>query len=193
MKELVPMDDFASSKYEVLIKKPYELLESIDNDWCDMAYDVLKELDELADCATCNNAAIRQEARDKIHELSLRFGMPCLDFCMTLASCYIERQDLFSEKDVCAFFQQNYKKFLGREWNVVQRKNHPKHKPDFWVSNGTEDVPVECKLGDFNEKAKQQLLRYVTVYNKQHGIAVATGLKCELPDNIRFIQVIWTS
>ena len=183
------MKELAKSKYEALSKKFYKLLEEIDTNWCDMAYDVLKELDELADCATCDDAAIRQEARDKIHELTARFNMPCLDFCMTIASCYIERTNRLYEKDVCAVFQQKHKTLLGDEWDIIQHNDLPKHKPDFWVSDGVEDVPVECKLDVFNEKAKQQLLRYMAVYNKPHGIAVARQLKCELPDSIRFIQV----
>ena len=187
MKELVPMNDYGN--YEVLIKKSYKLLDENDTNWCDGAFEILKEIDELADCATCPHGDIRPKARDMLHEIALRFGINNLDFCLTIASIYIELQNANYEKDICEYFIKKHNRLLGSEWHIAKRHDMPEHKPDFWVSNGVEDVPVKCKRFDFDEKAKQQLMRYMNVYNCEHGIAVIMELKCELPNNIKFVKI----
>lgn len=52
----------------------------------------------------------------------------------------------------------------------------------------SELVPVEIKLNAFTGKSLTQLKRYMDFYNTKSGIAVADGLKCELPKNITFID-----
>lgn len=71
---------------------------------------------------------------------------------------------------------------------LIEKKNHPKHIPDAWLSIDNEDVPVEIKKGSFNDSALKQLLRYITVYGCNKGVAVGEKLTVELPENIMWIS-----
>lgn len=93
-----------------------------------------------------------------------------------------------TEKDVYEWFRDNYKTILGDAFTIVRKKNDPKHIPDFWVQNNTEEIPVECKLYEFTSQGLRQLQRYMNYYNAEHGIAVGSECRCELPSNITFIQ-----
>ena len=176
-------------EYKALMEKEYRLVDEIDNDWCDNAYEVLNELNDLSDCLICSDARIREKALGIIHNITFRFKLPFLDFALAIAFSYRSMRDNLYEEDIYKYFIHKYKDFLGADWNIVERHNDAKHKPDFWVSNGVENVPVECKLRKFDNKAKSQLLEYIDVYDCEHGIAVARELTTDLPDNIKFIQI----
>ena len=94
-----------------------------------------------------------------------------------------------TEKDVYDWFRSNFKKLLGDSWKIVRRKNDSKNIPDFWLSDGHEFVPVECKLHKFDSHALRQLERYIRHYKCNSGLAVAESLEIELPAHIGFIQV----
>lgn len=72
---------------------------------------------------------------------------------------------------------------------VVDKKYDRRHIPDLWVKDIITSVeyPVEMKMGVFDNKAKNQLLRYMKFYNTRGGIAIAQTLTCELPENIIFM------
>lgn len=92
------------------------------------------------------------------------------------------------ENDVYFWFAKNYKSRLGDEFEIISKKSNSKHKPDFWLSDGTFEYPVECKLHKFDNIALAQLQRYMNVYNCQFGVAVGSDLTAELPTNIIFVQ-----
>ena len=93
-----------------------------------------------------------------------------------------------TEKKVYEWFAVNYKDVLGKSYEIVKRKNNPKHQPDFWLMYKGEYIPVECKVDAFTKAGLRQLSRYMDFYGASRGIAVASGLKCELPKNIKFIN-----
>lgn len=81
--------------------------------------------------------------------------------------------------------KSNYSKI--REGKIVDRINYNHHIPDAWVLKNNEYIPVEVKLNNFNNKALQQLKRYMDFYNCNKGIASARELTVKLPSNIEFI------
>lgn len=93
-----------------------------------------------------------------------------------------------SERDVHKWFKQEYKNILGHGYDIIKKANNAKHIPDFWLSFGGEEIPVECKLNKFDSKALSQLKRYMDFYGSNQGIAVASTLAVDLPYNIKFIK-----
>ena len=176
-------------EYKALVQKKYRLTDEIDIDWCDGAYEILNELNELSDCLICPDAHVREKALEIIHDITFNFKLPHLDFALAMAFVFRSMQDNFCEKDIYEYFIHKYKDFLGADWSIVERHNDNNNKPDFWVFDGVEYVPVECKLKYFDKRAKSQLVRYMNNYDCKHGIAVACELKTDLPDNIKFIQI----
>lgn len=63
------------------------------------------------------------------------------------------------------------------------------HRPDAWLCLDGREVPVEIKRGAFDGKAVLQLVRYMRVYDCEHGVAVAPSLAVPLPSNILFVEV----
>lgn len=103
-----------------------------------------------------------------------------------LFNCY--NRNKVKEQDVYKWFKQNYKNELGKSVEIVHNKNNPQHIPDFWVLYNGVKTPVECKLDVFNQKALQQLQRYMNFYGSAYGIAVGNRLGCEMPSNIVFVK-----
>lgn len=92
------------------------------------------------------------------------------------------------EKDVYSWFRQNYKSKLGNNFEIVKKESNSKNIPDFWLYDGETEIPVECKIGDFNKWGLAQLQRYMNVYQCEKGVAVGNTLSVELPENITFVQ-----
>lgn len=95
-----------------------------------------------------------------------------------------------NEKMIHDWFKNNVGSLLGSDFELVKRKNNPKHIPDFWLSNQVEFIPVEIKLSTFNQKSLEQLRRYMNFYGTSKGIAVARDIDCELPENITIIPYV---
>lgn len=85
-------------------------------------------------------------------------------------------------------FSERVKELLGNDAKIIKRIDDVHHRPDFWVRLNGEDIPVEIKLNKFNQKALNQLLRYMNFYETSKGIAVGSELDVQLPDNIIFIS-----
>lgn len=114
-------------------------------------------------------------------------GLTWLEHCVRETTLNWYMKTTSNEKSVYEWVKSNEKN-LFKDFSIVKRKNHPKHIPDFWVSNGIEYRPVECKLREFNKAALKQLLRYMNFYNCKSGYAIAKELTVKLPDNIIFIK-----
>ncbi|MGG0794678.1 hypothetical protein ABE137_11830 [Brevibacillus laterosporus] len=93
-----------------------------------------------------------------------------------------------SEKVIHVWFKENVNNLMGEKYQIVKRKNNPKHIPDFWLLKASEYVPVEIKLHSFNKQNLKQLLRYMYFYKCKEGIAVGSELNCDLPSNVTFIK-----
>ena len=93
-----------------------------------------------------------------------------------------------SEKDVHEWFKKNVKTVLGSDYQIVKRKNDPRHIPDFWLKRSGSYVPVEIKLHGFDLKHLSQLQRYMDFYECAEGVAVAKELNCDLPGNVKFVK-----
>lgn len=92
-----------------------------------------------------------------------------------------------SERDVYSWFIKNYKSKLGDCFEIIDKRTDRKNIPDFWVTDGCFDYPVECKLHEFDAKALNQLQRYMEAYKCSRGIAVGASLTAKLPDSIMFV------
>lgn len=93
-----------------------------------------------------------------------------------------------SEKDIHIWFNKNLNLLLGEGWNIVKRKNHHKHIPDFWLENNNSYIPVEIKLHTFDPRHLEQLVRYINFYGCTEGLAIGRELNCALPNNIKFLK-----
>lgn len=73
---------------------------------------------------------------------------------------------------------------------VEKRGISPKNRPDSWLySEVFGYIPVEIKKGTFNEKALNQLERYMKFYKCDKGYAVGKELSVDLPENITFVSI----
>ncbi|MBS7699162.1 MULTISPECIES: hypothetical protein [unclassified Chelatococcus] len=112
----------------------------------------------------------------------------------------------FLRMSVIALIYTNSKSSLPREWEIrdkfcknisqylpgarrIQCALDKNHIPDLFIRFNDQEMPVEIKRHAFDERALQQLQRYMTVYGCNAGIAVAPRLRCALPANITFVQV----
>lgn len=100
----------------------------------------------------------------------------------------ITRKNQRNECDLYPLFERNVNKVLGTNAKIIEKRNHPKHVPDFWVEISGEISPVEIKLNAFDARALRQLKRYMHFYNTSRGIAVGANLTTDLPSDIVFIS-----
>lgn len=126
---------------------------------------------------------------DAVNLVSGVFGLLNAPFLESCVNQLLLRSVEMSEQRVYKLFRENYRHILGKECEIVSRKNSLKHIPDFWVKIGSEHIPVECKVSEFNKKALKQLLRYMKVYKCKRGIAVASQITCDLPNSITPILI----
>ena len=83
-------------------------------------------------------------------------------------------------------FKENYSKI--RNGKIIKNKTDGHNIPDAWVEEDGYIIPVEVKLRKFDQRALNQLLRYIKAFGSSKGIAVARELAVELPHNIEFIS-----
>ena len=143
--------------------------------------------DELVHKALLTSTDNLDEALSIVDEAFFEKDCPWIESCVreTVMAWYINSRP--REQEVYTWFKEKYKSKLGNNYQIVKRATDGKNIPDFWVFNGTDTVPVECKLHSFDKNALKQLQRYMTVYNCQTGIAVGSSLTVELPETIIFI------
>ena len=89
-------------------------------------------------------------------------------------------------------YQRLFKKYapvLIPGCEVVSVPSDKHNIPDAWIELDGENCPVEVKCLNFDAKALSQLQRYLDAYGAKRGVAVATNLKVDLPQNIIFISM----
>lgn len=86
-------------------------------------------------------------------------------------------------------FKSHIKEILGDDYELIKKTSDNKNIPDAWVCYNNKMIPVEMKIGNFDDKALKQLFRYMNKYNANDGIAIGDKLTVELPNNIRFIPI----
>lgn len=86
-------------------------------------------------------------------------------------------------------FKNNCKEILGAEYEIYDKKDLFRKRPDAWVIHKSAEIPVEMKLRDFNDAALEQLLNYISMYNCKSGIAIGEKLTTKLPENIMFFEL----
>lgn len=147
-----------------------------------------KRIDELVHQAILNSSKNLDTALQLVDEAFSELNCPWIEHCVreTIMTWFSNSRP--NEQTVYKWFTKNYKEKLGKVYEIKKRKNNSKHIPDFWLSVDGEDVPVECKLGEFDDKALKQLQRYMDYYVCKRGVAVAQKLSTELPSNITFIE-----
>lgn len=91
------------------------------------------------------------------------------------------------EIDYQRIFVRYCKDFLG--YKILKPKDDKTLIPDAWVKNSEgEEIPVEVKRFEFDEKALTQLQNYMNHFGASKGIAVGSKLTAELPKNIIFFK-----
>lgn len=112
---------------------------------------------------------------------------------ITVAATLITHQNLADtmpkERDYYKIFDDKVKELQDDKISVIWKKNNPKHIPDRWMNIGSNVIPVEFKLHEFNNSALTQLNRYINFYNCEYGIAIGSELTIGLPNNIWFISL----
>ena len=101
--------------------------------------------------------------------------------------CYenIRKDELFYQE----VFKKNCKKILGAEYEYYDRKDLFLKRPDGWVKRNQDIIPVEMKLGNFDQSALKQLNGYMKLYKSDYGIAIGKEQTVELPCNIKFLNI----
>src|SRR5699024_9692813 len=132
----------------------------------------------------CRNISIVDMAEAVSRNKEIRF----LIWSVRLSVAKNFDDNLPNEFSIHRLFESNYKRIFGEKVNIVRRKNDSKNIPDFWLNDGRVDIPVEIKLGSFNENHLKQLRRYMNFYKCEKGVAVAKGLNCAIPDDVVFIN-----
>lgn len=94
-----------------------------------------------------------------------------------------------NEKDIYTIFSKYIER--SHDMRIVHIKCKKTDIPDFFVyKEGIDNpIPVEIKLNEFNNKAFDQLKRYMNCYQSEFGIAVGSKCTVELPENIKFISI----
>jgi hypothetical protein len=69
-------------------------------------------------------------------------------------------------------------------WQPIDRQ----HRPDLWITDGLEVLPVEAKAKTFGRMAVVQLRRYMDRHEKMRGVAIARRLTAELDDGMKFFS-----
>lgn len=86
-----------------------------------------------------------------------------------------------------AMFNKVYSKI--RRVKVIKNKSDGINIPDSWVERDGFIIPVEIKIREFDEKALNQLNRYIQTYGSKCGIAVGRTMSVDIPSNIEFISL----
>lgn len=73
----------------------------------------------------------------------------------------------------------------GAALEDVKTSRH--HVPDMFVRVNDNVVPVEIKLGNFDQKAVAQLRRYIDHYGASHGYAIGKKLTGKLDSDMTFV------
>lgn len=130
----------------------------------------------------------------KIHHVMRNFTgvrghiMDLLEVDFTLQEAMF--RSIFRENEFT--IQTMFNSYAGRVIpgaKVVKRKNEHHNMPDSWIEIDGEEIPVEVKYGNFNERAMDQLNRYVRAYSCKRGVAVGRALKTELPEGYIFVSI----
>ena len=86
------------------------------------------------------------------------------------------------------WFKNNYESVISNSVLKNDVTNYTgAYRPDFYVIVDGEKRPVECKK-TFTGRSMNQLDSYLKSTGASIGYAVAFNLKCNLPDNMIFIQ-----
>lgn len=123
-------------------------------------------------------------------ELYLKFNDETFDELCDCVRMFILYEDL--SKDELYYqevFKENCKNILGEEYEIYNKKNLQRKRPDAWVIKDHKEIPVEMKVHEFNKTAFKQLLNYMKMYKCDNGIAIGKPCDIKLPDNILFIDI----
>ena len=167
----------------------YELVES----FSDALREVLEEKYEIENKLNIISELIEVDTEEELRDYIEEVGQCVIFSDELLGKVYsVVLQNLVAwdrrgyEMYYQRLFKENIKKVIPNA-EIIDKQVIDKNYPDAWVSIDGEEIPVEVKRNAFNKRALLQLQRYMNVYQKKRGIAVAATLTVELPDNIRFI------
>lgn len=132
-----------------------------------------------------------EEEAWKIIQTASRVFHPMDDriFNSMYLSCVTYITEKFSKNEYYyhGMFNRVYSKI--RKGKVVRKKSDGINIPDSWVERDGFIIPVEIKIGEFDEKALKQLNRYIQTYGSKCGIAVGRTISVDLPSNVEFISL----
>lgn len=148
-------------------------------------YDEAFQLEQIANLAFTDPLS----ARDALRLLKSNGGFQFLE---TVVSTFIMRSiadSKYREEHVRKKFYDNLDAYIPGAVKAAVPL-FKKNIPDGFITVDGQTAPVEIKRYAFDENALAQILRYMKAYRSELGFAVAPKLTCELPANIRFVEVL---
>lgn len=106
---------------------------------------------------------------------------------------WLLRQNIMCEDDLVEIAKEHLTELFGETAKLKTVIMDPKNKPDLFIEVKGITYPVEFKLRKFDNRALEQLKRYVRHYNSYGGFAVAPELTTELPENIWFVKLSFST
>ena len=133
----------------------------------------------------------KNETFERIKELrsvveKAGISLPCLEYSVMFYA--VRAGDIrANESSVVSWFFENLNELLPGA-SKIDKKSDNKNIPDGFIRFEENIYPVEVKRSNFDNKALQQLKRYIDAYGSKKGVAVARELTCDIPENIIFVK-----
>ena len=137
-----------------------------DNELSDMIYKRVAEIGYSLDCDAFNDVLYKYNMDRNLRKIYMR------------SESYV--QELFCK----------YIDMIIPGCQLMEQKRTNEHNiPDEWVCVNKCEIPVEIKKDEFGSKALEQLMRYMSAFNCEKGIAVGRKLSVPLPNGVIFVSV----
>lgn len=128
-----------------------------------------------------------EEINDKFNIIPNK-NFHSISYAISISIFYTMRCQLNEkESEIVKIIKENLNEYIPNA-TLIKKVSNKNNIPDIWVEINKKDIPIEVKTNDFDNKALKQLIRYMVFYNCDKGIAIASNLTCDLPDNVSFIN-----
>ncbi|MGV5083110.1 hypothetical protein [Pseudomonas aeruginosa] len=150
---------------------------------------ILSELVELSHTSPENAAGLLRDyaSPDQIHPRLAFLRVAVVDAISRNLQAGRHDASGTTEFDVHRHFWSNPDSLLPGAVRIA-RKHDGENIPDGWVELEGEQMPVEIKLGAFNQSASRQLRRYLLAYSARRGVAVGSDITCAKDDRLVCIR-----
>lgn len=152
-------------------------------------YDMLARICNLIDNNKLNDAKNLLELTRYLYKEEDNKSNSFFILCNSIRYLIAYEENSKDELYYQSIFKLHCKEILGDEYVLYDMKNLKPKRPDAWVENKGNIIPVEMKRYAFDRSALKQLLKYMKMYNCNYGIAIGSELSIKLPLNITFVNL----